>query len=176
MSLFSYMNVGTSQTSNNFSSSSVYNTALEQLISAKNGLTGNTTASGNASSGVTISVAASIASAAKDDAKKDAATLAKDIRKTLDTQYGKDNTGKADFTEMSPRALSTIMLNESGSFSKAEMIAAKQEMRSRDRDAFLTATANDLSVDTLKTYQTALMTGRSTMSIEERTVRDARYW
>jgi hypothetical protein len=132
----------------------------------------SSTASTKTSSGVTISVDATIAAATKADAKKEPADLIADIRETLDAQYDKKGKGaKADLSAMSPRAVATIALNSDGSFSKAEVLAAKAEMRTRDRATFLSATASDFSLTSLQAYQNARLTSYGTMSAEERAVR-----
>jgi len=177
MSLFSYMNLTGSPSSSTGSGGlgSLYGSALEQLTAtvgssaaAKAG-----TSNSESPSGVTISVAATIAAAAKADKDKDGATLAADIRKDLDAQYKASGGTTPDLSAQSPRALATIILNESGGFSRSEVLHAKAELRSRDRATFLAATANDFSLTSLEAYQTAKLTSRSSMSVEERTVRDA---
>jgi len=176
MSLFSYMNLtGSPSSTSSGGLGSLYGSALEQLTAtvgssaaAKAG-----TSNSESPSGVTISVAATIAAAAKADKDKDGATLAADIRKDLDAQYKASGKTTPDLSAQSPRALATIILNESGSFSKSEVLHAKAELRSRDRATFLAATANDFSLTSLEAYQTAKLTSRSSMSVEERTVRDA---
>ncbi len=72
---------------------------------------------------------------------------------------------------MSPRAVAAIALNSTGKFSKAEMLTAKQEMRSRDRASFFQVTANDFSVSSLEAYQNAKLVSYKSMSAEERALR-----
>jgi hypothetical protein len=174
MSLFDYMNFGNSSSTGNSASSlsSTYQTALQQLTATQASTTATTTSS--SSTGVTISASATIAAAIKADATKDAATLTSDIRSALDAQYKANGKGTADLSAMSPRAVSTIILNSSGKFSATEVLAAKAEMRARDRSGFLNATANDFSVSSLQAYQTARLQSYAAMSVEERTVRGAK--
>jgi hypothetical protein len=173
MSLFSYMNL-TGSTSSSSGLGSLYGSALEQLTATvSNSAAAKAGAAGASASGVTISADATIAAAAKADKDKDAAMLAADIRKDLDAQYAGSGKTTPDLSTQSPRALATIILNESGGFSRSEVLHAKAELRARDRAAFLQATANDFSLPSLEAYQTAQLTGRSAMSVEERTVRDA---
>ncbi|CAN5371995.1 hypothetical protein BH10PSE13_BH10PSE13_08650 [soil metagenome] len=175
MSLFSYMNLtGSTSSSTSSGLGSLYGSALEQLTATvSSSAAAKAGSSSTSSSGVTISAEATIAAAAKADKDKDGATLTADIRKDLDAQYAKSGKTTPDLSAQSPRALATIILNESGSFSKSEVLHAKAELRSRDRATFLAATANDFSLSSLEAYQTAKLTSRSAMSVEERTVRDA---
>ncbi|WP_336964662.1 hypothetical protein [Sphingobium aquiterrae] len=178
MSLFSYINANSSQTSSSSGSlSPLYTTTLQQLASSQQ-QAATTAASAGASSGngVTISAAATVAAATSADAKKDAATLTSEIRDALDQQYraasaaGKAS-GKADLTTMSPRALSIIVLNGAGTFSQSEVMEAKAEMRGRDRAALLEAIATDFSATSLDAYQMQRVESFAGMSDEERAVR-----
>lgn len=172
MSLFSYMN--TTSSSSSSSLGSLYSSALDKLTATVNSSISTATAKKTTtSSSVSISSDATIAAATKADKAKDAETLAKDIRTALDAQYTKSGKKTADLSEQSPRALATIILNKSGSFSSSEVLSARQELRSRDRNTFLQATANDFSLSSLEAYQTARLTAYSAMSAEERQVRDA---
>jgi hypothetical protein len=125
-------------------------------------------------SGVSISVNATIAAATKADAKKTATELSADTRAALDAHYKQKGKGKIDLAEMSPRAVASIVLNEGGTYSQAEVLTAKAEMRARDRAALLDVTANDFSLSSLEAYQSARLTSYGTMSLEERTVRGAK--
>lgn len=173
MSLFSYMNLTGSTSAATSSLGALYGSALEQLTATAGSSAAVQAGSGGSASGVTISSAAAIAAAAKADRDKDGATLAADLRKALDDQYAASGRATPDLSEQSPRALATIILNESGSFSRSEVLHAKAELRARDRATFLAATASDFSLSSLEAYQTARLTSRSAMSVEERTVRDA---
>lgn len=176
MSLFSYLNASSSSTSSSFatSSSSVYASALEQLTSAKASLDASSGKSSSSKTGVIISASASIAAATKADAKKEPAALVTDIRTALDSQYKTKGKAKVDLSDMSPRAVATIALNSTGAFSKAEVLTARAEMRTRDRAAFFEITANDFSASSLETYQNSRVTGYSAMSAEERAYRGAK--
>lgn len=166
MSLFSII-ASLGQSTNSFSTTSLTST-VDATTTASDSLTAAldsiTTKSGQT---VTITSAAKIAAAAAADAKKDAATVATDTRAALDAQTG----SSPDLSQMSPRALATIVLNDSSKFSATEVYAAKVEMKQRDRAAFLTATAGGLSVASLSDYSTSLATSRASMSAEERQVR-----
>ncbi|HEX7819404.1 MAG TPA: hypothetical protein VF463_02155 [Sphingobium sp.] len=173
MSLISYLNFGTGNSTGTSTGSlgSAYTTALQQLTATQARMASASASSTTSGSGVIISANATIAAATKADAKKDAATLATDIRTALDAQYKANGKGKMDLSAMSPRAVATIALNSDGSFSKAEVLTAKAEMRTRDRAAFFQVTANDFSVSSLEAYQSARMVGYGAMSVEERTLR-----
>ncbi|HEX7874597.1 MAG TPA: hypothetical protein VF475_16925 [Sphingobium sp.] len=184
MSLMDYLNTTLgSSTSTATTKTSLTSSSLDQLLGTSSSSTTSTAddvlnalANGTSTtkaSGVTISSSAAIAAAAKEDKAKDAATLTSEIRATLDAQYAKSKTKDADLSEASPRALATIMQNESGSFSDAEVFAAKQEMRQRDRQAFLQVTANGFSLSSIQSYKNQMQSARTDMSAEEKAVRDA---
>jgi hypothetical protein len=179
MSLFTYFNTSSSNSTTTTSGSymsSVYSSALEKLTAAKAsldaGATGTTTTASD--SGVSISIDATIAAATKADAETEASVLTANIRAALDSQYADKKGSTADLSAMSPRAVATVLLNASGQFSPAEVLSAKAEMRARDRAAFLQATQNDFSIDSLQAYQTARLTAYGAMSAEERAVRGER--
>ncbi|HEX7858380.1 MAG TPA: hypothetical protein VF503_32250 [Sphingobium sp.] len=180
MSLFDYFN--NSSTTSSVTSSSLTSSSLSTLLGTS-GTSSTSSAddvlnalangkSTTAASGVTISSSATIAAAAKEDADKDATTLATQIRTTLDAQYAKSgNSNKPDFSEASPRALSTVILNKSGNFTPTEVYAAKQEMKERDRQAFLQVTSSGFNLASIQSYQQQMATAKTSMSAEEKAVR-----
>ncbi|MFT3965255.1 MAG: hypothetical protein QM690_05185 [Sphingobium sp.] len=176
MSLMDYLNTSFTSASSSTASGSLIDqlggtsgtSSADDVLNAL--INGTSTAS---ASGVTISTTAAIAAAAKEDKDKDAATLASEIRASLDAQYAAKGTTDADLSEASPRALSTIILNESGAFSKAEVHAARQEMRERDRKAFLQVTLNGFTLSSIQSYQNQMASAKASMSDEEKAVRSA---
>ncbi|MGE4411366.1 MAG: hypothetical protein AB7D33_12445 [Sphingobium sp.] len=166
MSIFSYLNSsGTSS-----SLSGLYSSPLQQLLGTTDSATtsvAGSKATSSSSSGVVISKAAAIASAAKADASKGAAELASDIRAALDSHYEESGGRVADMSEMSPRALATVILNKEGGFSRAEVAAAKIEMKARDRDALENVIASGFSLASLQSYQAQQLVDRAGMSVEE---------
>lgn len=177
MSLFSYLNFGSSNSMGNSATGSLgsaYTTALQQLTATQASLTNKAISGSSATSGVSISTNATIAAATKADAKKEPADLIADIRTALDAQYKKDGKARVSLSEMSPRAVATIALNSTGEFSKAEVLTAKAEIRSRDRAAFFDVTANDFSASSLEAYQSARLVSYKGMSVEERALRGAK--
>ena len=169
MSLFDYLN-------NDPSNSTSSTTSLLQQIAAQRGITvptstlnalanETTTTSSNASS-VQISIGAQRASAETDDAKKDRAKLTGEARAALD----KNSVSAAG--AMSGRALAIVGLNEDGSFSRAEVDAAKAELRDRDRQSVLSFfNSGELSASSLKTFGQQLLAARQSMSAEEQSLR-----
>jgi len=129
--------------------------------------------SATAASGVTISTSATIAAAAKADKDATADDLTTQTRSTLDAQYKKSGTDTADLSEMSPRALSTMILNKSDSFSAKEVFAAKQEMKSRDRQAFMQVTSGGFNLGSIQSYLQQMASAKAGMSAEEQSVRNA---
>jgi hypothetical protein len=174
MSLISYLNADSLGSS---STSSQVTQALATIAAKKAAATSTDTTTETQSSGtsVNITVQARRAAAEKADASKTAAALATELRKSLDADYaaaGKKNS--SDLTAQSGRALATIALNESGQFSKSEIAAAKLELRARDRQSILAEiNAGPLTAASLAAYSKQMMGARATMSVEERSLRDA---
>lgn len=166
MSLIDYL--GSSSVNTLWGSSGTSSSSADDVLQAlaKGG-------SGVTASGVTISQDATVAAAAKDDKDKGADALATELRKTLDAQYAKSGKKEADLSELSPRALSTIILNQSGGFSAAEVYAAKKEMKTRDRDALLQVTSNGFNLASIQSYQQQMAAAKKSMSAEEQAVRAA---
>lgn len=175
MSLFSILS-NTDSTSSSVSSSIQL---LLQQVAAKQGTdssssTTDSTSGTDAVSSVLITLQAQRAAADQADADKDAATLAKDTRAALDAQYKEKGSKEADMGAFSNRALSQIALNENGSFSKAEVAQAKSELRERDRQSLMQViNAGPLTSSTLTAYARNMTSARSTMSAEERMLRDS---
>jgi len=137
----------------------------------KTGETSNSTGSSTSSS-VSITVDAQRAASEAKDAKKDASALVAELRKAFDEAYGKGDA--PDTGELSGRALALVATNEGGGFSRAEVAAAKAELRDRDRaSALAVISSGDLTSSTLITYNKELLAQRAAMSPEERALRDA---
>jgi hypothetical protein len=169
MSLFDYLNNDPANSTNSAAS-------LLQQIAAQRGITvpastlnalGNeATATSSSSSSVQISIGAQRAGAETDDAKKDAAKVASEARATLD-KNGVSATGA-----MSGRALAIIGVNQDGTFSRAEVDAAKAELRERDRQSVLTFfNSGELSASSLRSFGQQLLAARQSMSAEEQSLR-----
>ncbi|HWJ71262.1 MAG TPA: hypothetical protein VNS79_14560 [Sphingobium sp.] len=121
-----------------------------------------------------ITLQARRVAAEKDDAGKSVSTLAAALRGALDAAYAAvGERHSADLTALGGRALAVIALNETGQFSRAEIAAAKSELRGRDRQAVL-AQINEggLTASSLGAYLTQSVSARATMSAEERSLRD----
>ncbi len=167
MSLFDYLN-------NDGTSTSSLSAQVQMLVQqAQAKLTGTATASTDAGGTNTndlstafITMDAQRASAEATDAKKDAAKLAVELRATLDED------GNGSMGAFSGRGLSLIALNEDGSFSRAEVAAAKAELRERDRASVLAFfNSGALTAASLKAYGQQLIAGRQSMSAEEQQLR-----
>lgn len=176
MSLFSIME---SQSASNLltSSNSPLSSALQTLMGTNGAdLAGaaSSTLDGTATPAVSITATAKQTAAAQADAGKDAASLAAELRTTLDSQYDASGTKTADMSDFSARGLSLIALNDSGSFSRGEVDAAKAELRNRDRQSLLQNIATSgLSASVLKAYGSAQLTARLSMSAEELQLRNS---
>ena len=171
MSLFSYLNVDSSD-SLLINLKKAQSAATESKVTTS--IAESTSRTANTSS-VLITVAARRAAAEKDDAGKAASAFAGELRTTLDDAYATaGERHSADLTALSGRALAVIALNEDGQFSRAEIAAAKTELRGRDRQAVLTQISeNGLTASSLAAYLQQATDARSTMSAEERNLRDA---
>ena len=176
MSLFSYLNADPSGTS---SANSQIAQVLQQAKARATGSKATTTASSGISGAkpaqVQVTLEARRLAAAKADAGKSAVTLAGEMRKWLDASYaaaGRKNS--ADLTVLSGRALAVIALNSSGHFSRAEIAAAKTELRERDRAALVDQiNGSALTASSLATYSQSLNAARALMSPEEQALRQA---
>jgi len=133
----------------------------------------STASTGDSSSGgATISLQARIAAAEAADNAKDFSKLESDVRSDLDAQYAaaktKGTSATPDLSEMSGRALAAIVLNKSGSFSRAEVQAAHQEMNGRARTAMV---GGGLNASGIAAYSQQLLADYKDMSDEERQAR-----
>lgn len=173
MSLISYLNMDMSSSSSSNVSTEVakaMQTMADRKASQGSGKTGGT----SGGSQVSITVEAKRAAATKADAGKSGAALASELRISFDKQYEKTGKNSADLTALSGRALATIALNESGKFSKAEIAAAKLELRTRDRQSAVAAiNAGPLTSASLATYMRDMLASRSLLSAEEQQLREA---
>ena len=118
-----------------------------------------------------ITATARQAAAAKADADTPLATLIDETSKAL--QSG------STMTDLSNRALAAIALDDTGTFSKEQAIAAKAELRGRDRASLIAAIgASGLSAASVTNWISAMSEARATMSTEESTLRaqDGRFF
>jgi hypothetical protein len=176
MSLWSIISGNSSQSSASYVSAG-YSTAVSKLQSDSSGSAATDTASKSASSdtGVSISANAQAAAAEADDNKKDFTDLANEIRSSLDTLYAaEDKAGKAksaNFSQLSGRALSAVVLNQGGKFSASEVRQAKTALDNQTRDDFKAAMQSGMSMSGLASYSQSLVTQYDSMSDEERQAR-----
>ncbi len=114
--------------------------------------------------GAQITASARQAAAAKADADKPIATLLTETSKAL-----KSDTPLRD---LSNRALAAIALDETGAFSKEQAVAAKAELRGRDRASLVAAIGGSgLSAASVASWISAQTEARATMSSEEAALR-----
>ena len=177
MSLFDYLNSDSTTSSTSSTASLLQQIAAQQGISVPSdvmdALNGDSTSTGSTSS-VQISSSAQAASAEAADADKDPATLASELRTTLDQQYSTSGAKTPDMSSFSGRGLAIVALNNDGSFSPTEVYAAKTELRERDRQSAVTfLSSGDVTAASLKAYTDQLATARQSMSAEEQQLRDA---
>lgn len=179
MSLFDYLNSGSTSASSSSSANQI-SLALQQAAAQQGtslstdlaSLTGTTSSTDTSS--VQISTNAKLASVAAADASKDPAALASELRQTLDSQYSASGTKASDMTGFSGRGLAIIALNKDGSFSRAEVYAAKTELRNRDRQSALAFLAsNSLTAASITSYTQQLDAVRKSMSAEEQQLRES---
>jgi len=125
--------------------------------------------------GVSISAGAQAAAAEADDNAKDFADLSNEVRSSLDTLYAAEKAaGKpqtANFSNLSGRALSAVVLNQTGKFTPAEQRAAKTALDQQTKDDFATAISGGMSMSSLSSYSQSLITQYDAMSPEERQAR-----
>jgi hypothetical protein len=173
MSLFSYLNMDASASTS--SSLSPQLAQALQTVAQKNAAKATGAVGGSSgSSSVSITLEAKRAAAAKADADKSPTALAGELRASLNGQYKTGGKNSADLTVLSGRALATIALNESNQFSRAEIAAAKLELRARDRQSALAAiSSGPLTSTSLSTYMRDMIATRSLMSSEEQQLREA---
>jgi hypothetical protein len=175
MSLLSLLNTNNSSSG---TASSAVTSAIQKLSALKSAKTETANAAKNpkVTSDVAITQTAKITAAEKADSKKDFAALGNEMRSTLNAQYvaakaGGNSAPKPNLTNLSGRALAAIILNKTGTFNRAEIHAARSEMKQRDRSAVLDATASGMNISTLTTYSKQMLASYDSMSVEEREVR-----
>jgi hypothetical protein len=172
MSLFSYLKADSVPTS----STSVQIAQAMQTTADRKATPSEKIPPGTTSeSSVKITLQARRAVAEKDDADKAAPALASALREALDAAYASaGERHSADITALSGRALAVMALNETGEFSRAEIAAAKTELRGRDRKAVLAQiNKGGLTAASLGAYLKQSVSVRATMSTEERSLRDS---
>ena len=130
-------------------------TAAQKMIDAANAKQ-TATPSSTSGSSVAISDAAKAAAAEKADNAKDFTKLGTEVRQALDAQYAAAKASakpaKAVLSGMTGRAVATVALNRDGSFSRAEVAAAKLELRERARSEFVSASSSGSGLAGLATY------------------------
>ncbi|WP_070157487.1 hypothetical protein [Sphingobium phenoxybenzoativorans] len=187
MSLLSLLNGAQSsqtQSSKAYVSTGLSAAAQKALATAKEAAStaSSGTQTASSQSDVSISPEALAAAQAKEDNAKDFAALSAQVRAALDAQYAKANaTGNAtvergsapDLSALSGRAVAAIALNRTGAFSRAEVQAAKAEMRSRIQEDFANAAlSSGGSSGGIAAYSSQLVSQYDAMSDEEREARD----
>jgi len=115
----------------------------------------------------TISLGARRAAAQIADARKDFDVLAKEVRASLDSR-GQGTTG---LEALSGRALAAIALDRGNIFSRNDVLAAKAELQSREREGVTSAMRSGGGLAGLATYSRTLMSDYDAMSSEERQAR-----
>jgi hypothetical protein len=175
MSLWSLIS-GSSTSSTTAYSSATYSAAIAKLQGDSSGATTPaTTATSTDDNGVSISPTAQAAAAEADDNATDFTDLANTIRSSLDTLYtaekaaGKPQT--ANFSQLSGRALSAVVLDQGNQFTPAEQRAAKTALDQQTKDDFASAISGGMSMSSLSSYSQSLVTQYDAMSPEERQAR-----
>jgi len=171
MSLFSYLKA---DSASSLSTNVQIAQAMQTIADSKAAPAGKTPSGTANESSVQITLQGRRAAAEKDDVDKTALALASALRGMLDSAYASaGERHSADLTALSGRALAVIALNDSGIFSRAEIAAAKMELRGRDRQAVLAQiNENGLTASSLAAYLNQSIGARATMSAEERGLRD----
>ncbi len=175
MSLWSYI-------SPNSSSSQSSSTYINPTVSAALAKVDGDDTTGAASStdavagdDVAISADAQAAAAETADNAKDFTDLSNEVRSTLDAQYAdekaKGQSQSADLSGLSGRALSAIVLNQTGQFTPAEQRAAKTALDTQTRADFSSAMSGGMSMSTLTGFSQNLVAQYDAMSPEERQAR-----
>lgn len=172
MSLFSYLKADSLGSS---AMSAQVAQAMQTIAEKQGASVKGDAAKAGAGSSVSITLQARRAAAEKQDADKAAPALASELRGALDRAYAAaGERHSADLTDLSGRALAVMVLNDTGQFSRAEVAAAKSELRGRDRQAVLAQiSADGLTASSLAAYLKQSLGARATMSAEERGLRDA---
>jgi hypothetical protein len=175
MSLWSLISGNGTQSTTSYTSAT-YNSAIAKLEGQGAGATTpaatDTTTDDN---GVSLSPAAQAAAAETADNAKDFGDLAKEIRSSLDTLYAAEKAaGKpqtANFSQLSGRALSAIVLDKGNQFTPAEQRAAKTALDQQTKDNFASAVSGGMSMSSLSSYSQSLVAQYDAMSPEERQAR-----
>jgi hypothetical protein len=175
MSLWSLIsNSSTSQSASPYISPAV-SAAMAKLAGEDTTIAAASGSSATDNNGVSISASAQAAAAEADDNAKDFTDLSNEVRSSLDTLYtaekaaGKPQT--ANFSNLSGRALSAVVLNQNGKFTAAEQRAAKTALDQQTKDDFASAISGGVSMSSLSSYSQSLVTQYDAMSPEERQAR-----
>lgn len=173
MSLISYLNSDSSSTST--ATSSLVTQALQTIAAKQAEAASTAAASGEQAASVSITLAAQRAAAETADAGKTADALTSEIRAAFDADdAAAGEANSADLTALSGRALALVALDDGTHFTKAEMAAARTELRARDRQALVEEmSSTPLTASSLKDFLQARLATRQTMSAEERQLRDS---
>ena len=175
MSLWSLISGSSTQSTTSYTSAT-YNAALAKLEGQSSGATTPaTTDTSTDDNGVSISPTAQAAAAEADDNAKDFTDLSNEIRSSLDTLYAAEKAaGKpqtANFSQLSGRALSAVVLDQGKQFTPAEQRAAKTALDQQTKDDFASAISGGMSMSSLSSYSQSLVTQYDAMSPEERQAR-----
>jgi hypothetical protein len=175
MSLWSLISGSSTQSTTSYSSAT-YNAAIAKLEGDSSGATTPaTTATSADDNSVSISPNAQAAAAEADDNATDFTDLANTVRSSLDTLYAAEKaagkTQTANFSQLSGRALSAVVLNQGKQFTPAEQHAAKTALDQQTRNDFASAISGGMSMSSLSSYSQSLVTQYDAMSPEERQAR-----
>ena len=175
MSLWSLISGSSTQSTTSYTSAT-YNAAIAKLEGQSSGATTPaTTDTSTDDNGVSISPTAQAAAAEADDNAKDFTDLSNEIRSSLDTLYAAEKAaGKpqtANFSQLSGRALSAVVLDQGNQFTPAEQRAAKTALDQQTKDDFASAISGGMSMSSLSSYSQSLVAQYDAMSPEERQAR-----
>ncbi len=175
MSLWSLISGSSTQSTTSYTSAA-YSAAIAKLEGDSSGATTPAaTATSTDENGVSISPNAQAAAAEADDNATDFTDLANTVRSSLDTLYAAEKAaGKpqtANFSQLSGRALSAVVLNQGNQFTPAEQRAAKTALDQQTKDDFASAISGGMSMSSLSSYSQSLVTQYDAMSPEERQAR-----
>ncbi|HMI20168.1 MAG TPA: hypothetical protein VK533_11535 [Sphingomonas sp.] len=175
MSLWSLISGSSTQSTTSYTSAT-YSAAIAKLEGDSSGATTPaTTGSSTDDDGVSISPNAQAAAAEADDNATDFTDLANTVRSSLDTLYAAEKAaGKpqtANFSQLSGRALSAVVLNQGNQFTPAEQRAAKTALDQQTKNDFASAISGGMSMSSLSSYSQSLVTQYDAMSPEERQAR-----
>jgi hypothetical protein len=175
MSLWSLISGSSTQSTTPYTSAT-YNAAIAKLEGQSSGATTPaTTDTSTVDTGVSISPTAQAAAAETADHAKNFTDLANEIRSSLDTLHAAEKAaGKpqaANFSQLSGRALSAVVLNQGNQFTPAEQRAAKTVLDQQTKNDFASATSSGMSMSSLSSYSQSLVAQYDAMSAEERQAR-----